>query len=232
MPSFPWIVWKPSTCGELRCCRNGGSRSPVLSAVRRPVDTALVEADAAVVLPREQIARIGRVEGVLLLRLPTERAVLVDAGVVRARRRRGAVPGAAADRRVRGLPDQVDVRGSVRVFEPAVRRVDPERLLDRGERAVRNERQRAVHRPAFDLNRDRLPQKLATRGIPGNDDRVVDAYSGALKRAEQGSNSGQPSQHQKSSLHVRPPSLGAPSFPELSRLATGRHRRGSWWSCC
>ena len=28
VPACPWIVWKPSNCGEFECCRNGGSRSP------------------------------------------------------------------------------------------------------------------------------------------------------------------------------------------------------------
>jgi hypothetical protein len=66
---------------------------PVLAVVGREVDPALVVADPAVVLARDQVGRIGRVVDDLLLGLAPESAVLVHALVALA-----LVAARAADR--------------------------------------------------------------------------------------------------------------------------------------
>src|SRR6185436_4835572 len=51
--------------------------APVVTVVGREVDSALVVAHPAVVLPTDQVRRIGRVVGDVLLGLAAERAILV-----------------------------------------------------------------------------------------------------------------------------------------------------------
>ena len=55
--------------------------TPVGATVERVVEATVVVANAAVVLTRDQVQRIGRVNRDLLLRLSTQGAVLVDAHV-------------------------------------------------------------------------------------------------------------------------------------------------------
>src|SRR2546430_11387231 len=55
--------------------------APAGPIVGRPIDAALVKADAAVVLARQEVGPVGRVEGDPLLGLAAERAVLVHAHV-------------------------------------------------------------------------------------------------------------------------------------------------------
>src|SRR5262249_50309401 len=109
--------------------------TPVLTAVEREVDPAVVEPDATVVLPGHQIAVIGRVDRDRLFRLPAERAVLVNTDVAV-----GRVAVAAADRIDVG-PGLV-AAGVCGVVGPDVVAVDAHhQALDRG---------RCSQRPARD----------------------------------------------------------------------------------
>src|SRR5437764_14737261 len=56
--------------------------APAGPIVGRPIDAALVKAEAAVVLARQEVVSVGRVEGDPLLGLAAERAGLVHAHVV------------------------------------------------------------------------------------------------------------------------------------------------------